>query len=52
MPKNNAKTETRTQARSGSHDENSAREQHTTVKLRGGGPMVTLRNTRGDIVIR
>jgi hypothetical protein len=34
------------------HDEHDTREQHTVIKLHGGGPTIALRNTRGDIVIR
>jgi hypothetical protein len=41
-------------ARSEKHDDsgNESRTQHTLLKLHGGGPTITLRNARADIVIR
>ena len=36
----------------GPHTERDTRVQRISVKLHGGGPLITLRNERGDIIIR
>ena len=38
--------------RSGHQNERDSRTRHAFLKLHGGGPKITLRNERADIIIR